>query len=97
MSIHLGLFLRLEIKELHTLYAYIFIAHGYDIKYSYLIQIICKQIYLTQKWDPDWQQFNVIPKMGGAPALLVDSQCILSPTNRSNNKIVNWEGQWFWL
>ena len=41
---------------LHFLCSYflrIFCTLLYDMKYSYLIQIICKQIYLTNRWDPE--------------------------------------------
>ena len=54
--------LYLEFRELYTLYVYIYIfcvpvflivffTWLYDIKDSYLIQIIYKQIYLTYRWD----------------------------------------------
>ena len=52
----------LEVRELHTLYTYIYIfclvsydfcTQLYDIKYSYVRQTICIQIYLTDRWDPN--------------------------------------------
>ena len=45
-----------EVRKLHTLYIHIYIweievfLNNYDIKYSYLKQKICKQIYLTYRW-----------------------------------------------
>ena len=40
----------LEVRELHILYIFTF---SYHISYYYLILIICKQINLTYRWDPN--------------------------------------------
>ena len=70
MSTRKSLFLCEEVRELRTLYVYIcffvqffleMFAQLYDIKYSYLTQIICKQIL---RWDTHYYYHTVSVDVG---------------------------------